>query len=47
MMWVNMQIIKEEVSEGIVENGATMAGKIYRYENFAGLGYKSREMSAQ
>lgn len=32
--------------EGIVENGATMAGKIYRYENFAGLGYKSREMSS-
>jgi len=32
--------------EGIVENGASMAGKIYRYENFAGLGYKSREMSS-
>lgn len=31
---------------GIVENGATMAGKVYRYENFAGLGYKSREMSS-
>lgn len=31
--------------EAVVENGARVAGKIFRYEHFAGTDYRSREMS--